>query len=139
MAFITFMAEFLGILLFFISIFVLFRRKDYRAIVQIISGSIFGITLEFMNVFLMSTYTYSTSFFLQLNAPPDNIPIVIGLCWGLIIFACMRVSNNVNNIPANQRFSALQDRICLASVCRTNRMCRSRIFLSLVHHSLHLL
>ncbi len=93
------MAEFLGILLFFISIFVLFRREDYRAIVQVISGSIFGITLEFMNVFLMSTYTYSTSFFLQLNTPPDNIPIVIGLCWGLIIFACISVSNNVKNIP----------------------------------------
>jgi hypothetical protein len=99
MGYITFLAEFLGILLFFISIFVLFKRENYRAIVQVISGSIFGITLEFMNVFLMSTYTYSSSFFLQLNNPPDNIPIVIGLCWGLIIFACMSVSNNVKNIP----------------------------------------
>ncbi len=52
-----------------------------------------------MNVQVMQTYTYSSEFLIQLGSVPDNIPICIGLCWGLIIFACMDVSNRVINIP----------------------------------------
>ena len=69
------------------------KRKDYWSILTIISGSLFGITLEFANVFIADSYNYSTEFFIQIGSPPLNIPICIGLSWGLIIWACMNVSN----------------------------------------------
>ena len=95
----TFIAEISACLLFLGVMMVLgFIRKDYRSVAQIISGSLFGITLEYMNVQVMQTYTYSSEFLIQLGSVPDNIPICIGLCWGLIIYACMNVSNRVLNI-----------------------------------------
>ena len=72
------------------------KRKDYWSILHIISGSLFGITLEYANVFIADSYTYSTEFLIQLGHAPLNIPICIGLSWGLIIWACMNVSNRFN-------------------------------------------
>ena len=96
----TIFAESSAFLLFFgIVSYLCFMKRDYQSIAQIVSGSFFGVTLEFMNVQVMQTYTYSPEFFIQLGSPPDNIPICIGLCWGLIIYACMKVSNKVINIP----------------------------------------
>jgi len=69
------------------------KRKDYWSILTIISGSLFGITLEFANVFIADSYNYSTEFLIQIGSAPLNIPICIGLSWGLIIWACMNVSN----------------------------------------------
>ncbi|MFX1283097.1 MAG: carotenoid biosynthesis protein [Promethearchaeota archaeon] len=100
MVFFTLFAELSAFLLFLGVLFYLwFMRKDHKSIAQIVSGSLFGVTLEFMNVQVMHTYTYSPEFLIQLGSPPDNIPICIGLCWGLIIYACMNVSNKVVNIP----------------------------------------
>ncbi len=95
----TLTAEVLAFLLFFIIVLFLSSNKDYRSVAQIGSGSLFGITLEYMNVQVMQTYTYSSQFLIQLGSPPNNIPICIGLCWGLIIYACMKVSNKVVGIP----------------------------------------
>lgn len=62
---------------------------------QILAGSLFGVILEYMNVRVAETYTYSTQFFIQFGYAPDNIPIVIGLSWGLIIYACVQISDQV--------------------------------------------
>lgn len=92
----TWVTELLSFSMFIIILCYLgFKSKDYRSIGQIMAGSLFGVTLEYMNVIVFGTYTYSTHFILQVGPPPDNIPIVIGLSWGLIIWACMKVSNQI--------------------------------------------
>ena len=96
MYFFTWITEFLSLLMFIVIILYLgVKRKDYRSIAQILAGSVFGVTLEYMNVIVFETYTYSTHFIVQVGSPPDNIPIVIGLSWGLIIWACIQVSNQI--------------------------------------------
>jgi len=95
--FFTFFAEISSISMFFgITLFLGLKKRDFRSVAQIVTGSFFGVTLEFFNVLLIESYTYSTQFWIQIGSPPGNIPIVIGLSWGLIIWACMEVSNRIN-------------------------------------------
>lgn len=79
-----------------ITLFLGLKKRDFRSVAQIVTGSFFGVTLEFFNVLLIESYNYSTQFLIQVGSPPGNIPIVIGLSWGLIIWACMGVSNRIN-------------------------------------------
>ncbi len=95
MYFFTLYSELTACIIFLLVIINFIRKKDYRSAGQIISGSVFGITLEFMNVLVFKTYTYSTKFIIQIGDAPDNIPICIGLCWGLIIYCCMKVSDKI--------------------------------------------
>ncbi|UCG03461.1 MAG: carotenoid biosynthesis protein [Candidatus Heimdallarchaeota archaeon] len=99
MGIITSTTEIMAYILFFIVISILSFRRDFHSVAQVLSGSLFGVTLEYMNIQVMQTYIYSSQFLLQLGSPPDNIPICIGLCWGLIIYACMNVSNKIIEIP----------------------------------------
>jgi len=93
----TLVFEIMSVIMFFGIIGILgLKRKDYWSIIRIISGGLFGITLEYANVYIADSYTYSTEFFFQFGNTPLNIPICIGLCWGLIIWACMNVSNRFN-------------------------------------------
>jgi hypothetical protein len=93
----TFLVELMAVTMFIGILGILgLKRKDYWSILQILSGSLFGITLEYANVYIADTYTYSSEFFIQVGSAPGNIPICIGLCWGLIIWACMNVSNRFN-------------------------------------------
>ncbi|MFX1533218.1 MAG: carotenoid biosynthesis protein [Promethearchaeota archaeon] len=92
----TLYVELSALILFLtIVLFLGLRKKDYRAVMQILAGSLFGVILEYMNVQVAETYTYSTQFFIQIGNAPGNIPIVIGLSWGLIIYACMQVSDQI--------------------------------------------
>jgi hypothetical protein len=97
MGFYTVSAEVTALTMFIVILsFLGWKRKDYWSIAHILSGSMFGITLEYANVYIGETYTYSREFLIQVGAYPNNIPIVIGLSWGLIIWACMNVSNRFN-------------------------------------------
>lgn len=92
----TLIFEMAGFLLFTFSIVYLgLNKKDYRAVAQILIGSLFGISLEFMNVLLYEVYTYSTQFLIQAGTAPDNVPISAGLYWGLILYSCMQVSDRI--------------------------------------------
>ncbi|MFX0091034.1 MAG: carotenoid biosynthesis protein [Candidatus Hodarchaeota archaeon] len=94
MGFFILAAELMSISLFLvIIIFLGLKKKDYRAVAQIFAGSCFGIVVEFMFVLVAKEYNYSTQFLFQIGSPPVNTPIIIGLCWGLIIYACMQVSD----------------------------------------------
>jgi uncharacterized membrane protein len=95
MYFFTLYSELTACIIFLVVIINFIKKKDYRSAGQIISGSVFGITLEFMNVLVFKTYTYSTKFIIQIGDAPDNIPICIGLCWGLIIYCCIKVSDKI--------------------------------------------
>lgn len=59
-------------------------RKAYRDLSTLCAGAIFGVALEFINVSLTGAYTYSKEFFLQVGGD-FNIPIVIGLAWGMLL------------------------------------------------------
>lgn len=95
MPFATCSFETSSVLLFVAVVLSCQRRRDNRAIAQIALGSVFGVVLEVMNVLLFDTYTYSSLFVLQVFPPPHNVPLCIGLCWGLIIHACMRLSDRI--------------------------------------------
>jgi hypothetical protein len=94
MHFFTLYSELTAYVIFLLVVINFIKKKDYRSVGQIISGSVFGITLEFMNVLIFKTYTYSTKFIIQIGNA-HNIPICIGLCWGLIIYCCIRVSDRI--------------------------------------------
>jgi hypothetical protein len=87
--------EALSVFLFLAAIATCLRRRDGRAVACIVSGSIFGLLLEYLNVILFDTYTYSPLFIIQVFEPPNNIPICIALCWGLIIYSSMKVSDRI--------------------------------------------
>ncbi len=75
---------------------VLFLRKSWLDLVTLGGASIFGVTLEFCNVLLFETYHYNVLFLLQIGIPPQNIPLSIGLAWGLIIYSSMIISDSKN-------------------------------------------
>jgi hypothetical protein len=68
-------------------------KKQYRQLSTLIAGSIFGVFLEFMNVFLTEGYTYSQHFLIQVGSAPHNIPIVIGLSWGILLVTSHQISD----------------------------------------------
>ncbi len=93
MYFATALFEATSTLLFLAVVAHCLRHKQYRSVACILSGSLFGLVLEFMNVILFDTYSYSSLFLLQVFSPPYNVPLCIGLSWGVIIFSCMRISD----------------------------------------------
>jgi hypothetical protein len=78
---------FFGIVAYLISV------KDFRKILEMMSGVLFGVVLEFVNVFVFGGYHYNEDFLVQIGAPPVNIPIVIGIGWGIILYAILEISD----------------------------------------------
>ncbi|MFW9929429.1 MAG: carotenoid biosynthesis protein [Candidatus Thorarchaeota archaeon] len=74
------------------------KNKFYRKCAELLSSSLFGISLEFFVVHFYESYHYSANFIFQLDSAPNNVPIVIGLCWGMIIFTSMKISD-IYNFP----------------------------------------
>ncbi len=75
---------------------ILFLRKSWLDLATLGGASIFGVTLEFCNVLFFETYHYNVLFLLQIGIPPQNIPLSIGLAWGLIIYSSMIISDSKN-------------------------------------------
>ncbi len=93
MAIITSIFEF-----FFIGLYMVFfinyvKNREYLKLINFISASAFGITLEYLSIYIFDNYHYSENFIIQLGNAPNNVPIVIGLCWGMIIVSSMRISD----------------------------------------------
>ncbi|MHA1974082.1 MAG: carotenoid biosynthesis protein [Candidatus Hodarchaeales archaeon] len=78
------------------ALIILIIRRNWLDFLTLISATAFGVTLEFFNVLLYDTYHYNILFILQIGAPPLNIPISIGIGWGLIIYSAMVVSDSLN-------------------------------------------
>ena len=79
--------------LFFGIVAYLIYIKEYRKILEMLSGVLFGVVLEFANVFLFGNYHYHVDFLVQIGAPPVNIPIVIGIGWGIILYAVLEITD----------------------------------------------
>ena len=78
-------------LVFFTGFFIyLIVKKKYRKISTLILGSLFGVTLEFINVWVFHSYYYNVDFLIQVGGE-NNIPIVIGLAWGMLLTMVLKL------------------------------------------------
>jgi len=83
-----------SIVIFYLYIFIYqLKKKEYRKVSTLIAGFLFGMLLEFMNIGLGGSYGYSREFILQMGTPPVNIPIAVGLAWGMLIQTSRDISD----------------------------------------------
>ena len=66
-------------------------RRGWSAVVELLSAAIYGILLEWGDIVIFKTYSYSSDFWLAIGP----VPIIIGLCWGLIIYGAMAYSDQL--------------------------------------------
>lgn len=61
-------------------------RKGIPYVTYLIGGLLFGLLLEFVDVYFLKGYTYGR-FSIMIGAPPLDIPFWIGVGWGVIIYS----------------------------------------------------
>ncbi|MHA1521767.1 MAG: carotenoid biosynthesis protein [Promethearchaeota archaeon] len=76
--------EIMIISIYLIAIGLLIKSRDYTRIGELINGTIFGVMLEYLNILVFEGYLYHPDFWLQAGTVPNNVPLVIGLAWGLL-------------------------------------------------------
>ena len=100
-------------LVFFVGFLIfLIIKKEYRKISTLLLGALFGITLEFINVAVFPVYYYSPDFLIQVGGS-NNIPIVIGLAWGMLLTSAREITENY---PLPKTLKALFETIFVVSV-----------------------
>ena len=80
------------VILFLFIVGMLIKGKNYTRLSNLITAFVFGITLEYLNIALSASYHYHTDFLLQFGNPPTNVPIAIGLAWGMLLLTAQDVS-----------------------------------------------
>ncbi len=66
-------------------------RRGRQPLIELLSAAVYGVLLEWGDILLFGTYTYSQGFFLALGP----VPIVIGLCWAMLIYGAMAYSDQL--------------------------------------------
>ncbi len=79
---------------FTIAVILTLKNKSYRSLSTIIAGAIFGVILEYLNIYLTQGYEYSTNFILLVGKEPFHVPIMIGLAWGLLLESSHKISES---------------------------------------------
>ncbi len=82
-------------ILFLFAVGMLIKGKDYSRLSDLITAFVFGITLEYLNMAITKGYHYHEEFLLQFGNPPTNVPIVIGLAWGMLLLTAQDVSRRL--------------------------------------------
>ncbi len=77
--------EIITTIFFIIAIIRVLKKKDYRALSTIIAGAIFGVILEYLSIYFSQGYFYSQDFIFLVGKEPLNVPIMIGLAWGMLL------------------------------------------------------
>lgn len=67
-------------------------HRNFLRLFEIVSCAVFGMILEIGNTYLAHTYSYSTSFLVNLA----HVPVAIGLSWAVIIYCVMLMSDQYN-------------------------------------------
>ena len=80
------------IIFFVFAVGILIKGKDYSRLSNLITAFVFGITLEYLNMAIGQGYHYNAEFLLQFGNPPTNVPIAIGLAWGMLLLTAQEVS-----------------------------------------------
>ena len=83
------------VLLFLFAVGMLIKGKYYSRLSNLMTAFVFGITLEYLNIALTAGYHYHTNFLLQFGNPPTNVPIAIGLAWGMLLLTAQDVSQRL--------------------------------------------
>jgi hypothetical protein len=81
------------ILLFLLSFFYAWKRGTGH-VAYLLGGFGFGLLLEYVNVVSNAGYKYG-QFWLMLGHAPDNIPVCIGMGWGIIIYTSRLISDKL--------------------------------------------
>lgn len=68
-------------------------KKGPANVFQLLAGALFGIFLELATIQQLHAYRYG-KFLLMI----DNVPLVIGISWGIILY-CIRLTSDKSNIP----------------------------------------
>jgi hypothetical protein len=66
-------------------------RRGRGPLLELSMASLYGILLEWGDILIFRTYHYSPLFWLALGP----VPIVIGLCWGMLIYGAMAYSDQL--------------------------------------------
>lgn len=66
-------------------------RRGLPAVAELLTASLYGVVLEWGNILIFKTYEYSPDFWFAVGP----VPIVIGLCWGMIIYGAMAYSDQL--------------------------------------------
>ncbi len=82
-------------ILFVIAVGLLIKGKKFSQLSNLIAASIFGIALEYLNMSITKGYHYHTGFLLQFGNPPTNVPIIIGLAWGMLLLTVQDISGRL--------------------------------------------
>ncbi len=61
-------------------------RQNYKHLGYMFGGVIFGLLLEFVDVYFLNGYTYGR-FMIMLGKAPLDIPLWIGVGWGIIMYS----------------------------------------------------
>lgn len=66
-------------------------RRGASAVAELLTAAAYGVLLEWGDIVIFKTYEYAPGFWLAIGP----VPIVIGLCWGLIIYGAMAYSDQL--------------------------------------------
>lgn len=66
-------------------------RRGRSLVLELLTAAIFGVLLEWGDILLFGTYTYSPGFVLAIGP----VPIIIGLCWAMLIYGAMHFSDTL--------------------------------------------
>lgn len=66
-------------------------RRGHDRLMELLVAAAYGILLEWGNILIFRTYGYSSSFWLAIGP----VPIIIGLCWGMIIYGAMAYTDQL--------------------------------------------
>ena len=89
----TYFFEVSIVIFYLISVIILLKKKEYRKLSTLIAGALFGVLLEFLHVYIGGSYGYSREFILQVGNYPVNIPLAIGLAWGMLLQSSREISD----------------------------------------------
>ncbi len=67
------------------------RQRGGEALLELATAAVYGILLEWGNILIFRTYHYAPHFWFAIGP----VPIVIGLCWGMIIYGAMAYSDQL--------------------------------------------
>ena len=71
-------------------------RSGRHTLLELATAALYGLMLEQGDILLFGTYAYSSGFAIDFF----DVPIAIGLCWAVIIYGCMRISDGFGLPPA---------------------------------------
>ncbi len=81
----------IGALVLFGVAVVVAARSGRQRLIELLSASVYGLLLEQGDILIFGTYKYSEGFSIVVF----DVPVVIGLCWAVIIYGSMRITDSL--------------------------------------------